>query len=272
VKGRIELDVSAARRLAVLAVLSVSLNGCTKTNSGEKPADTAAPPAQPAQATSGPVALKGFPGQNAGATLAYLASLTFSTPTNDDDYIHGDVDCDGNDNAGCTQHGSGKPTTRKMLGIAEAHSHEVNWSDVLQPNYGDSGYIVAKLTNMGKKRSNHWQLNAGDSGYLWVGPDPGATAPNQKIVEFVVIDAQGHLSGKVVAKAAKICDDDITQGPKRPNTHIFPVLGGHCGLTEGGANHMKVIWPKNIEGLVVPENSGFWVSCSGGCCEAADLT
>jgi hypothetical protein len=261
-----------------MGLLSTAVVGCKGSEKAATSGDSLYASKSKAQAVAqsaavGPRSLKGFPGKDTAATLAYLDSLDFSLPVDSTDYFHGDVPCDALDNKDCDYHGPGKLKTRKMLGIPEGYSQEVDWNKVLDPSYGDSGYIVAKLTNEGK-RSTHWRLGKDSSVYLWVGPAPKPTAPNEKIVMFVAIDSHGHMTPGIVAHAVQDCADDLTTNtpPRRRNAHVFQ--GGHCQSKSGGQTKMNVIYTRDVKftksagNPYLPDNSGFWVACGSGCCEA----
>ena len=243
-----QIAARSARRmlLILLAALAPGIAGCP-------------PPTIPGPVTG----LPGYPGQDAAATKAYLASLDF---TQLDSIFDGWIPChNASDCTGDSIHIRIVPEKKAYLVPIEGALH------------GGPGYIVAKIINLDSKPYDSWKLAANDTTYLWVGALP---AGGRKVAIFRISAITGIASGRVRAEKVGWCAKSPGMERSVAAVHINSMTecNSHTFYTASGLkhNHVHVASASNdlVPGSALrafAHSSGLWFSCPMGCCEASEF-
>lgn len=199
-----------------------------------------------AQGNSG---LKGKPEDNPAETRKYLQSLAWG-----DDYAADAV------YEGPYEWGNNSVTIRI---VPMTNANKVSWQSALGiGGAGGNGAFVAKIYNLEDKNIGPLGLDKLGTGYLWVGPVPGAA--NERGAAIYTIKNNGAVDGspkklKVSGFCAGQHPDsrvELTDGKKCP--------GPFAPLTQ--SSQSPPFFFASLRNTVFA-GKGLWVTCLGGCCE-----
>lgn len=201
-----------------------------------------------AQGSSG---LKGKPGDNPGETRKYLQSLAWGDNYPADAVYEGPFDWGTNNSA-------------MIRVVPMTNANQVSWQSALGigGSAGD-GAFVAKIYNLEDKAIGPLGLEKLGTGYLWIGPVPGAA--NERGAAIYSIRNNGAIDGtpkklKVAGFCAGQHPDsrvEMTDGKKCP--------GPFTPLTQSSSQSAPFFFASLKNTVFV--GKGLWVTCLGGCCE-----
>src|SRR5688500_1909875 len=213
--------------------------------------------------------LAGHPGQNAGATKNYVASLNFS---NVDSAFTGPLECE--EPARC-----GGASSVNIQIVPEEHAFRAPVDRSLADG---KGHIVARITNLDSVAFHPYGLAPRDVAYLWVG---AMASGRPRIAIFRISDA-GQSTLLATAQEAGYCPDPaagrsksavhVNATPMCAERSLYTAESGTASAGAAASNRLASVNPGN--NLLVAAASrafsharGLWFSCSLGCCEARGM-
>jgi hypothetical protein len=227
--------------VVALALAGACVSKTDKTQRADTGTGSTTKPPDPAEA-----GLAGAPGDNP-QTQAYLHSVHFD-PANAAGIIDQDVECEKNH--------QDHPSHLRV--VPSHYSHKVVWANAQN---GGNGHFVAQITvSAGNCENLH--LNAGETGYLWIGPGAGGarTARVYKQLGNDGIDPNDPAETTSIA----FCNY-ANQG--RPESHLW----NPPKCTDPNPGPTPPVHPAPDESKnpvrIKIHDSGLWVSCSSGCCQ-----
>lgn len=188
-----------------------------------------------AQGNSG---LRGKPGDDRAATADYLRSITWA---------------DALPYSAATFYVKSSARDSALIKVVPAIGTQYDpWSNAMSG--GKPGYITARIDNLEHKRIPALNMNADDTGYLWVGARSLAT----RGAAIYVLSADGaalrHRNKKFVGYCTG--QHDV---PRVRSTEGYDCPGGVQSLRK-----MRMV---SMRSMFYLGGSGLWISCRGGCCE-----
>ena len=210
--------------------------------------------------------LRDYPGHNATATKAYLASLDFSQT---DSIVDTTIPC--HDAADCTG-----PSVHLRI-VPERNAYKVHVDDALKSG---RGYIVARIENKSPSLYKSLNLAPNETAYLWVGAVPSGP---RRIAIFNIKADNGHATLRSYAQQAGWCADPaaanrtisavhlnaMPQCVQRNNFYSSPIQG--IGLTSIRLASTSSSILADATTKLLAHTSGLWFSCSLGCCEGTSF-
>ena len=224
-------------------------------------------------------AMQGYPGKDPNQTKDYLEHhVNFDSNHPKDSAYDGLVPCD-------------VPKCLTTMG-AEVNLHITPEKHAYQRKIDAAffssttgGYFMAKIVN---NDSNHqtfeaWDLVWNDSVYVWAGPLPDNT--NRIGVFHIAADGSATMVG--VARVAQWCPPAPGEGPRSVSAvhlhgkpacvtnKIYGLLPGNSDLPPNAGQQSIVTLASNpfvdsrkLLAATMIHNTGLWISCQMGCCEA----
>lgn len=207
----------------------------------------------------------GLPGQpeaNPAAMDAYVQQIDFGAGADTSGIFDGALPCGNPDNCG------GKSAVRLRI-VPSNLATNADWDSALG---NGNGYIVAKITNLDSVPFDRLNLGAGEIAYVWIGDSQGVgRAPTLYTVR------SGKVKRLFKFKGRTFCRDSAQQ---KPAVHIYTPtkctdtkLKSAAAATEASIEPISAIGAYLVKAVArmiapPPADSGLWISCSLGCCEA----
>ena len=224
-------------------------------------------------------AMTGYPGENPATTKDYLEHhVIFESNHPKDSAYDGLVPCD-------------VPTCVTTMN-AEVNLHitpeKHAYLRKIDASFFSSttgGYFMAKVVN---NDSNHqqfeaWKLDWNDSVYIWAGPLPDGT----KRIGVFHIASDGSATMVGVARVAQSCPSPLGRSISAVHLHgkpacttnkIYGLLPGNSNLALNTGQESIVTLANNpfvdsrkLLAATMIHNTGLWISCEMGCCEAQQM-
>lgn len=181
--------------------------------------------------------LRGKPGDNPAATLDYLRSITWADAlpySSATFYVKS------------TAHDSALIKVTPAMG-----SQHDPWNEAVKSG---PGYITARIENLEHKHIPALNMNADDTGYLWV----GARKLADRGAAIYVLRADGRALRHRNKKIVGFCSGQ----------HDVPrVRSTEANDCPGGTQSLRKVLPVSMRSMFYLGGSGLWISCRGGCCE-----
>lgn len=219
-----------------------------------------------AQVISGRLAegFAGMPEANPRAMNDYVQKIDFGAGSDSTGIFEGDLQCAMPAKCG------GKTTVHLRITPSNL-ANVADWDKALRT--GGNGYIVAKVTNLDDVPFDRLNLGPSEVGYVWVGESLGlGRLPALYAVRSGTVKRIFRFKGRT------FCRD---RTPQKPAVHInTPSKCSDPNSSPMGASMQQAsIEPFTALGAYVvravrrmlvppPVDSGLWISCSAGCCEA----
>jgi hypothetical protein len=203
-------------------------------------------------------------GDNRKETIEYFKDFVRfddDQETNDSSFT-AEYECDMNCDA---------PGRLALQVVPERNAHKVNWRLALA-NPERRGYVVAKLTNVSKRRFGPLDLEPGSTIYQWVGPVD--VKQDSRRIAWIKINPATGEAGRFMQPRKKVRTCTLEGAEKRTRSKVA-YAADHVT-----SNCPK--WPPSLVGETAeadaPDRSaalltflyppGMWNSCEGGCCSA----
>ena len=220
-------------------------------------------PASPRRAAMTPAdGIPGPPEATPGAMDDYVQQIDFGAGSDPSGIFEGALPCAVPARCG------GQATVRLRI-VPSNYATTANWDHAL--NNGN-GYVVAKVSNLEGVPFDRLNLGPYDIGYVWVGDSQGLG----RTVALYGVRA-GNVKRLFKFKGHTFCKDST---PQKPAVHIYtPSKCTDPDSKPMGAAQQASMEPFSAIGAYVVKavrralaqgglDSGLWVSCSLGCCEA----
>ena len=227
-------------------------------------------------------AMSGYPGENPAATKDYLEHhVIFESNHPKDSAYDGLVPCD------VPKCVSTMNAEVNLHITPEKHAY-LRKIDAAFFSSTTGGFFMAKVVN---NDSNHqkfeaWDLAWNDSVYIWAGPLPDGT---KRIGVFhIAPDGSATLVG--VARVAQFCPHAPNEGPRSVSAvhlhgkpyctanKIYGLLPGNSNSPPNAGQRSIVTLANNpfvdsrsLVAATMIHNTGLWISCEMGCCEAQQI-
>lgn len=238
----------------------------------------------PASTSGGAVAgaMTGYPGENPGTTKDYLEHhVIFESNHPKDSAYDGLVPCD------VPKCVSTMNAEVNLHITPEKHAY-LRKIDAAFFSSTTGGYFMAKVVN---NDSNHqkfeaWDLAWNDSVYIWAGPLPDGT----KRIGVFHIAADGSATPVGVARVAQFCSPGTGEGPRSVSAvhlhgkpmcttnKIYGLLPGNSNSPPNAGQQAIVTLANNpfvdsrrLLAATMIHDTGLWISCQMGCCEAQQM-
>jgi hypothetical protein len=182
--------------------------------------------------------LHGKPGDNRTATADYLKSITWA---------------DALPYSSATFYVKSSPHDSALIKVVPAMGTQNDpWKQAMTS--GKPGYFTARIDNLEHKRIPALNMNAEDTGYLWV----GARSLASRGAAIYVVRADGSAPRHRNKKFVGFCSGQ----------HDVPRVRSTEGYDcPGGVQSLPKVRPASMRSMFYLGASGLWVSCRGGCCE-----
>jgi hypothetical protein len=207
--------------------------------------------------------IPGPPEATPGAMDDYVQQIDFGAGSDPSGIFEGDLPCAVPAKCG------GKATVRLRI-VPSNYATTADWDHALK---NGNGYIVAKVSNLEGVPYDRLNLDPYGVGYVWVGDSQGL---GRTVALYGV--RGGAVKRLFKFKGRTFCKDPT---PQKPAVHIY--TPSKCTDTNstavGAASEQASIEPftaiaallaKTVTRMLAQPglNSGLWISCSLGCCEA----
>ena len=207
--------------------------------------------------------IPGPPEAMPGAMDDYVQQIDFGAGSDPSGIFEGDLPC------GMPAKCGGQATVRLRI-VPSNYATSADWGHALQ---NGNGYVVAKVSNLQGVPFDRLNLNPYEVGYVWVGDSQGVG----RTAALYSVRA-GTVKRLFKFKGVKFCNDTTTQ---KPAVHIYtpPKCTNQYAKPAGAAAEQASIEPFTAIGSYLFSavarklgqpglDSGLWISCSLGCCEA----
>jgi hypothetical protein len=182
--------------------------------------------------------LHGKPGDNHTATADYLKSITWA---------------DALPYASATFYVKSSAHDSALIKVTPAMETQYDsWKEAMTS--GKPGYITARIENLEHKRIPALNMDAADTGYLWVGSRSLAV----RGAAIYVVRSDGSAPRHRNKKFVGFC------GGQHDVPRVRSTEGYDC---PGGVESLKKMRPASMRSMFYLGGSGLWISCRGGCCE-----